>query len=873
MDTGTIRQKFIDYFTAQSHLEQPSGPLVPQSDPTLLFTNAGMVPFKSCFQGLEEPRASMMVSSQRCMRAGGKHNDLTQVGYTARHHTFFEMLGNFSFGAYFKLEAIQHAWTFLTEVLELPADKLWITVFETDDESARIWHEHIGVALDRIIRCGAEDNFWSMGEVGPCGPCTEIFYDHGTEVAGGPPGSPDAEGDRFVEIWNLVFMQYNLQADGTRLDLPKPCVDTGMGLERIAAVMQGVHDNYDIDIFKGLIQSIHSALEVSEKLSDIGSRVIADHIRAMVFLIAEGVTPSHEGRGYVLRRIIRRAIRYAYQAGCRHTFLDQLVEPCLKLMQADVLYPEAWSNRMMIQEVLRLESQRFESTIHQGMFVLTTALAAVKDQVFPGDIAFQLHDTHGFPLDLTQDILLEHGVSVDVEEFDRCMAMQRERAQSAQRFKSVTLALQDIKETAFTGYESLVAQVSVLKLFKEGVAVKALMPREQGVVVLNQTPFYPEGGGQVGDQGHLSSDSGVFVVTDTQKQAGVILHFGYVESGRVEVSQTFDAVVDPDRWDAMANHTATHLLHAALRLHLGDQVVQKGSLVDADRLRFDFAYPKALTTEQCQMIEQQVNDWIAEDLVGTVETLSIEEAQAAGALALFNEKYSDKVRVVSYGTCSKELCGGTHLKSTAQVGVFLITQSVGIASGIRRIEAVTRTQAYQYANRMHALLDESSSILGVTQDEFIPKIKGLQSKCVMLEKTVDELKANLHAHQVTQWFGDAIVIKGVSIIVESIELDDVKLLRRLADEVKALSSHYIMVLMAPAQSRTSIVCAVSQSLHTVLTAKTLLAWITSEYSGSGGGRPDFAQGVIDSFSKEMCSSIQHWIEFKLKSLDEQHAKH
>ena len=595
MDTLTLRQKFLDYFAQREHAVVSSSALVPKDDPTLLFTNAGMVPFKSIFQGVEKPEFKSVVSAQRCMRAGGKHNDLAEVGKTARHHTFFEMLGNFSFGGYFKQEAIEYAWDFLTRVLKLPEDKLWVTVFETDDESADIWIKHIGVDPARLVRCGAADNFWSMGDVGPCGPCTEIFYDHGEQVPGGPPGSQDADGDRFVEIWNLVFMQYNMQEGGRRVDLPQPCVDTGMGLERIAAVMQGVHDNYEIDIFKQLITSISAQLGDTE-VSPVALKVMADHLRAMVFLISDHILPSHEGRGYVLRRIIRRAIRYAYQAGYQAPFLHTLVEPCLHAMGGETVFPDVWVQREAISDVIESESKRFNTTINQGMQLLTQALSEQSGQMLSGSIAFQLHDTHGFPLDLTQDIAAEKGIAVDIAAFEVCMAEQRTRAQAAQHFKAKALTLSTQAMSTFKGYNTLVLKAKVLEMFKDSESVEHLASGEAGVVILDCTSFYAEGGGQVGDTGILETAHGCFEVMDTQTLGDAILHIGQMKSGELKVGASVDAQVNAIRWDIMANHTATHLLHAALRKHLGDAVIQKGSLVDAQRLRFDFAYPDPLTT-------------------------------------------------------------------------------------------------------------------------------------------------------------------------------------------------------------------------------------------------------------------------------------
>jgi alanyl-tRNA synthetase len=868
MDTPTLRQKFLDYFAQREHAVVPSSALVPKDDPTLLFTNAGMVPFKSIFQGVEKPEFKSVVSAQRCMRAGGKHNDLAEVGKTARHHTFFEMLGNFSFGGYFKQEAIEYAWDFLTRVLKLPEDKLWVTVFETDDESANIWIKHIGVDSARLVRCGAADNFWSMGDVGPCGPCTEIFYDHGEQVPGGPPGSQDADGDRFVEIWNLVFMQYNMQERGRRVALPQPCVDTGMGLERIAAVMQGVHDNYEIDIFKQLITSISAQLGDTE-VSPVGLKVMADHLRAMVFLISDHVLPSHEGRGYVLRRIIRRAIRYAYQAGYQAPFLHTLVEPCLHAMGGEAVFPDVWVQREAISDVIESESKRFNTTINQGMQLLTQALSEQSGQMLSGSIAFQLHDTHGFPLDLTQDIAAEQGVAVDIAAFEVCMAEQRTRAQAAQHFKAKALMLSTQAMSTFKGYDTLVLQAKVLEIFKDSESVEHLASGEAGVVILDCTSFYAEGGGQVGDTGMLETAHGCFEVMDTQTLGDAILHIGQMKSGELKVGASVDAQVNAIRWDIMANHTATHLLHAALRKHLGDAVIQRGSLVDAQRLRFDFAYPDPLTRTQCQALELQINRWIADNLQGTTEMMSIEAAQAQGALALFDEKYEDSVRVVSYGSCSKELCGGTHLKSTAEVGLFILIQETGIASGVRRIEAVTRTQAYLYASQLNCVVQEASGLLRAQPEQLIEKIKNLQLQQVQLEKKLLSFQSVVHKAQAEKMIEMSPLKDDVRVVIDIIEGLDMKQLRQLVDQLSSLAESYVVILILKGGARYPVICAVSQNLHAQVTAKHILEHMTSRYSGSGGGRSEFAQGAVtDAQVLKAVPELMQWIDECLAQINQ-----
>lgn len=859
MDTLILRQKFIDYFAQREHAVVPSSTLVPKDDPTLLFTNAGMVPFKSIFQGVEKPDFKSVVSAQRCMRAGGKHNDLAEVGKTARHHTFFEMLGNFSFGAYFKQEAIEYAWDFLTRVLNLSKDKLWVTVFETDDESADIWIKHIGVDPARLVRCGAADNFWSMGDVGPCGPCTEIFYDHGEQVPGGPPGSEGADGDRFVEIWNLVFMQYNMQEGGRRVDLPQPCVDTGMGLERIAAVMQGVHDNYEIDVFKKLMTSIRARLGDAE-VSPVALKVMADHLRAMVFLISDHVLPSHEGRGYVLRRIIRRAMRYAYQAGYQAPFLHTLVEPCLDAMGGESVFPDAWAQRAAISDVIESESKRFNKTINQGMQLLTQALSEQSGQMLSGSIAFQLHDTHGFPLDLTQDIAAEQGVVVDIPAFEVCMAEQRARAQAAQHFKSKALTLSTKKVTAFKGYDTLFVKAKILEIFQDSESVEHLASGESGIVILDCTSFYAEGGGQVGDTGILETAQGCFVVMDTQMLGDAILHIGHMQSGELKVGTSVDAQVNSKRWDIMANHTATHLLHAALRKHLGDTVIQKGSLVDAQRLRFDFAYPDPLTKAQCQTLEIQINRWITDNLQGRTEMMSIEAAQKQGALALFDEKYEDSVRVVSYGHCSKELCGGTHLKSTAEVGLFILMEETGIASGIRRIEAVTRTQAYLYASQLNGMVQEASGLLRAQPEQLIEKIKNLQSQQLQLEKKLSAFQLVAHQAKAEKMIEMSLLKDDVRVVIDVVEGLDMKQLRQLVDQLSSLAESYVFILILKGGDRYPVISAVSQNLHAQVTAKQILEHMTSRYSGSGGGRSDFAQGAVtDAQVLQALPELTQWI--------------
>ncbi|MGV6827414.1 MAG: alanine--tRNA ligase, partial [bacterium] len=687
--SADLRKAFIDFFVSKEHQPVPSSSLIPIDDPTLLFVNAGMVQFKETFLGREKRPYVRAVSSQRCVRAGGKHNDLENVGYTARHHTFFEMLGNFSFGDYFKREAIQYAWEFLTEVLELPKEKLWVTVFHEDDEAAKIWIEEIGVDPNRLSRCGEKDNFWSMGPTGPCGPCSEIFYDHGPEVWGGPPGTPEEDGDRYIEIWNLVFMQFNRDEAGTMTPLPKPSVDTGMGLERLAAVLQHVHSNYEIDLFQSLIKAAAQATGTAD-LEQKSLRVIADHIRSCAFLIVDGVTPGNEGRGYVLRRIIRRAIRHGYQLGQHQPFFYTLVDELVT--QMGDAYPELKEARDQVERILKLEEERFAETIEQGMGILEESISTLEGKVIPGDVVFKLYDTYGFPTDLTADIARERELSLDMDGFEAAMNEQRERARAANQFSAQSGAVLDIEgETEFVGYDRLDNEATVVALFSDGNSVDTLSNGQEGMVVLDRTPFYAESGGQAGDSGQISSGQGQFVVADTQKQSGdVFVHLGKAEGGELTVGETVNCQVDASERRATAlNHSATHLLHAALRELLGDHVQQKGSLVEAERLRFDFTHFEPVSDDKLAEIERLVNAQIRENHLVETRIMALEDARKSGAMALFGEKYADQVRVLRMGDFSTELCGGTHVKAVGDIGLFKITAETGIASGVRRIEAVT----------------------------------------------------------------------------------------------------------------------------------------------------------------------------------------
>ncbi|MFC1748489.1 alanine--tRNA ligase, partial [Pseudomonadota bacterium] len=781
MKSAEIRQAFLEFFQERNHQIVASSPLVPGNDPTLLFTNAGMVQFKEAFLGLEDRGYHRATSSQRCVRAGGKHNDLENVGYTARHHTFFEMLGNFSFGDYFKRDAIQYAWQFLTEKMGLPAEKLWVTVYEEDDEAAEIWLKEIGVPSDRLTRIGDKpgkkhdsDNFWAMGDTGPCGPCTEIFYDHGPEVAGGPPGTPEEDGDRYIEIWNLVFMQYNRDANGVMSPLPKPSVDTGMGMERLAAVMQGVHSNYQIDLFQSLIKAAAEATNSSD-MDSSSLKVIADHIRSCAFLIVDGVLPSNEGRGYVLRRIIRRAIRHGYKLGMNDTFFYKLVAALVDEMGE--AYPELVKVQAQTEKVLRLEEERFAETLDQGMKILEDDIAKLASKEIPGDVLFKLYDTYGFPADLTADIARERGLTVDRAGFEKEMEVQRERARAASQFGGGFPGKIDIDaESEFTGYEHLSNQADVLAIYKGEDAVDCLATGDEGMVVLSQTPFYAESGGQIGDTGVLKSAGASFIVADTQKQGqGVNAHFGKLSDGTLKVGDKVDAEVDTARRQAIIiNHSATHILHAALRQVLGDHVAQKGSLVQADRLRFDFSHFEAMTPEQISEVELLVNSQIRANDEVVTRVMGHEAAVEAGAMALFGEKYGDQVRVLSIGQFSTELCGGVHAKRAGDIGCFKIIVEAGIAAGVRRVEGVTGIAALEYISETEKSLAGIAGLVKGGRDDAASKVEQLVERSRKLEKELDQLKAKLASSQGSDLAGQAIEIDGVQVLAAKLEGGDPK---------------------------------------------------------------------------------------------------
>ena len=844
MNGAEIREAFLAYFESKGHARVPSSSLVPGNDPTLLFTNAGMVQFKDLFLGREKRAYSRAASSKRCVRAGGKHNDLDNVGYTARHHTFFEMLGNFSFGDYFKRDAIHYAWEFLTGVLALPREKLWITVFKDDDEAEKIWIEEIGVPADRVTRLGEKSNFWAMGDTGPCGPCTEIFFDHGPDVFGGPPGSPDEDGDRYIEIWNLVFMQYERSADGTLTPLPKPSVDTGMGLERIAAVMQHVHSNYEIDIFRVLLEAAQRATGAAD-LSSPSLRVIADHIRSCAFLVSDGVTPSNEGRGYVLRRILRRACRHGHKLGARDAFFHTLVEPLGQAMgQA---YPELIEKRAQIERVLLLEEEQFARALDLGMRIFEEETAALAGTVIPGDTVFKLYDTYGFPADLTADIARERGLSIDEAGFEEAMEAQRERARGASQFKAgaqATLAA-DIA-TQFTGYQTLADEGAVIALVQEGSSTEALQEGQTGIVVLDRTPFYAESGGQAGDCGVLLAASGArFEVRDTTKQGAAFLHHGVLVSGRIATGDRLKAQVEQGIRQATAlNHSATHLLHAAMREVLGEHVEQKGSLVESSRLRFDFSHFEAVTREQLREIEQIVNAQVRANSDVGVEVTDMETARARGAMALFGEKYGDEVRVLTMGGgFSVELCGGTHVKRTGDIGLFRVTAESGISAGVRRIEAVTGEGAIALFDEVDGRNAQLARLLRSGRDEVVAKVEALVSANRALEKEVERLRAKLASGGGgTDLAAAAVDVGGIKVLAAQLEGADAKSLRAAVDQWKQKLGDAVVLLASVEEGKVSLVAGVSGAAAAQLKAGDLVADIAARVGGKGGGRPDMAQG-------------------------------
>jgi alanyl-tRNA synthetase len=871
--SNEIRKAFLDFFSSKGHQIVASSSLVPHGDPTLLFTNAGMNQFKDVFLGFDKRPYTRATSSQKCVRAGGKHNDLENVGYTARHHTFFEMLGNFSFGDYFKDDAIAYAWELLTEVFKLPKDKLTVTVYADDDEAYSIWHDKIGVPAERIIRIGdnkgaryASDNFWMMGDTGPCGPCTEIFYDHGDLHFGGPPGSPDEDGDRFIEIWNNVFMQFNRDEAGVMHPLPKPSVDTGMGLERIAAVLQHVHANYEIDIFQGLILAA-TRETIATNINSPSLKVLADHIRACSFLIADGVIPGNEGRGYVLRRIIRRAIRHGYKLGCRRAFFHRMLPDLVSLMGE--AYPELVSEKNRISDILKQEEDRFFETIENGMEILETELATMSKMnitVFNGDLAFKLHDTFGFPLDLTADICRERDVNVDSIAFDAAMTRQKEQARAAGKFKMATNLEYSGANTDFKGYEALEASANILALYKDGMAVNQLSEGEQGVVVLDNTPFYAESGGQVGDNGLLKAENGIFAVEDTQKiQAAVFGHHGILKTGKISVGESLKAHVDlAARANIMRNHSATHLMHKALRETLGEHVQQKGSLVDADKTRFDFVHNAPMTDAEIAKVEAIVNAEILANAACQARVMDIESAQKTGALMLFGEKYGDEVRVLDIGS-SRELCGGTHVSRTGDIGLFKITGESGVAAGIRRVEATTGNGALKLTNSQQALIAQLSSELKAPSSELANKVAQLSEHAKSLEKELARLKSILASSQGDDLATQATEISGVKVLAATLEGADANTLRETMDKLKDKLKSAVVVLASVNDGKVSLAAGVTPDLIVKIKAGELVNFVAQQVGGKGGGKPDMAMagGTDASQLPKALASVNDWVSSKL----------
>ncbi len=865
MKSAEIRQAFLTFFEEQGHTIVPTGSLVPGNDPTLLFTNAGMVPFKDVFLGRDPRPYVRATSAQRCVRAGGKHNDLDNVGYTARHHTFFEMLGNFSFGDYFKREAIRFAWVFLTETLGLPKDKLWVTVHVSDDEAERIWKDEIGIDPERFSKLD-EDNFWQMGDTGPCGPSSEIFFDHGPAVWGGPPGSPEEDGDRYIEIWNLVFMQFDRDAQGTLNPLPKPSIDTGMGLERVAAVMQGVHSNYEIDLFQNLLQAAAKATGHPDTATP-SLRVIADHIRSCAFLIADGVLPSNEGRGYVLRRIIRRAIRHGHKLGAVEPFFHKLVE-ALDAEMGDA-YPELREASDQIIRVLLKEEEQFARTLDHGMGLLTAALAELDGKVLPGETVFKLYDTYGFPFDLTADVCRERGVTLDEEGFQQALEAQRERARAASQFGADYSASIELEgETAFTGYDNLHDQAKVTALVdSEGNALAALEAGQKGVVVLDRTPFYGESGGQVGDTGYLYVDGGRFQVTDTQKQSGHHLHQGMMVDGSLSVGASVRGEVDATlRTATIRNHSATHLLHKALRMVLGDHVQQKGSLVNAERLRFDFSHFEPMTAEQLTEVERLVNEQILANAPTKTEQMSLDQAKAKGAAALFEAKYAENVRVLTIGAddFSIELCGGTHVARSGDIGCCHVVSEVGIASGVRRIEAITGDNALAYFREQEARVERLSERLKTKPEQVEARVESLVERNRSLEKELEQLKAKLASAAGSDMLSQAQEINGVKLLATQLEGVSGKDLRGVLDQLKNKLGSGVIILgvVDQAAGKVSLIAGVTQDLTDRVKAGELVSHVASLVGGKGGGRADMAQagGSQPDALPDALKSVPVWLE-------------
>ncbi|ENM3827634.1 alanine--tRNA ligase [Vibrio cholerae] len=858
MSTDEVRRAFLSFFESKGHQIVESSSLVPANDPTLLFTNAGMNQFKDCFLGLEKRAYTRATTAQRCVRAGGKHNDLENVGFTARHHTFFEMLGNFSFGDYFKEDAIQYAWEFLTDVLQLPKERLLVTVYETDDEAFDIWNKKVGIPADRIIRIGNKkggkkfdsDNFWQMGDTGPCGPCTEIFYDHGEHIWGGPPGSPEEDGDRFIEIWNNVFMQFNRHADGTMEPLPKPSVDTGMGIERISAIMQGVHSNYEIDVFQTLIKAAADAIGYQD-LTNQSLRVVADHIRSCAFLIVDGVMPSNEGRGYVLRRIIRRAVRHGNKLGAQGGFFHKLVGPLAEVMGTAGV--ELKKQQALVEKVLRIEEENFGRTLDRGMSILNDALDQLSGQVLDGETVFKLYDTYGFPADLTNDVARERGFSIDEAGFEQAMEEQRQRAREAGQFGTdYNSLIKSATNTEFCGYTASRGQSVVREMFVEGSEVSTLSAGDKAIIVLDNTPFYAESGGQCGDTGVLKTDAGIFHVEDTQKLGNAIAHHGVLAQGVLATGDQVDAIVDEKRRAAISlNHSATHLLHAALRKVLGEHVAQKGSLVRAETLRFDFSHLEAMTPAEIKEVERLVNQEIRHNHNIETNIMNIDEAKAKGAMALFGEKYDDQVRVLSMGDFSTELCGGIHASNTGDIGLFKIISEGGIAAGIRRIEAVTGEGALDYLDAQQAQHDA--------------KVSEMAAKAKLLEKEIQQLKDKLAAKESAGLINQVKQIAGVNVLVAQLNGADNKALRGMVDDLKNQLSSGIIMLGNVAEGKVGLIAGVTNDLTNKVKAGELVNMVALQVGGKGGGRPDMAQaGGTDAHAlPSALESVDAWIAERL----------
>ncbi|MGA9853317.1 MAG: alanine--tRNA ligase [Gammaproteobacteria bacterium] len=877
MTSNEIRKSFLDFFASRKHTIVPPSSLVPANDPTLLFTNAGMVQFKDIFLGREKPKHLRVADVQPCLRAGGKHNDLENVGYTARHHTFFEMLGNWSFGDYFKRDAIVWAWELLTKGWKLPPERLWVTVYHTDDEAYDIWTKEIGVPKSRVTRIGDKpggkkfesDNFWQMADTGPCGPCSEIFYDHGPSILGGPPGSHD-EGDRYVEIWNLVFMQFGRSADGSMTPLPKPCVDTGMGLERIAAVLQGVHDNYEIDIFQHLIKVLKMNMGMSETMrrtvNPASLKAIADHIRATSFLILDGVVPSNEGRGYVLRRIMRRAIRHGYKVGFKEPFFNKLVGPLALMMGED--YPDLNKKREYIQSIILKEEEGFAETLTKGLHLLENAVGNARDGILDGDVIFKLYDTYGFPVDLTNDIARERGLTLDMAGFEREMEKQRERGRAASQFGAEYG--QDVEisgETKFTGYEILKDKGKIVALFRGKESVKALKIGEQGIVILDQTPFYAESGGQVGDKGVLHTDKAEFKVEDTQKRGGgAHTHLGTVLKGELKVGETVEAQVDEKlRAATVLNHSATHLLHAALRKVLGTHVLQKGSLVAPDRLRFDFSHNQPLTPEELQHIEDLVNAEIRKNVEAGVRQMGYDDAIKSGAMALFGEKYGDTVRVMKFGDFSTELCGGTHVRHVGDIGLFKIIGESGVAAGVRRIEALTGEGALAWLHKAEHTLRSIAEITKGSLDNVEEKVAQLAERSRKLERELEQLKGQMASRQGGDLAAQAVDVNGVKVLASRLDGADAKTLRDTVDQLKNKLGSAAVVLAAVEDGKVRLVAGVTADRMAKIKAGELANLVAQQVGGKGGGRPDMAQAGGTDASKldAALKSVPEWVRAQL----------